>query len=231
MNDYSSTFEEAWQRFQALDSLRLVEDTLESEWRRGRTEYLAFLVPIEDDAARMHIANTIDRLAGIPGVQPYQESYWHITVKGVGFQVIKRTQEDDVLRQHVPRIARRAQELLAGEEAFQARLGLANGFAEVAFVEVLDGGRVRELNARLLEGLPGVPRYPSDGAAFLPHISVARFSSDDGLDDLKAALAALRSEGPGPAFPVRRLEFVKAWLSEEPPEFDVLAAYPLGSPR
>jgi 2'-5' RNA ligase len=223
MVEVSSSFDDAWERFQARDSLRLVGDTLEWEWTRGRAQYLAFLVRVEDSNAREHLIRVTERLAVIPGVEIYPDWYWHITLKGVGFQVTRRAHEDDVLRQDVPRIEREARALLAGEAAFEAQLGLANGFAEVAFVEVQDSGTVRDLNARLNDGLPQVPHQPIDSAPFLPHISIARFTSDEGLDELKVALAELRSEGPGPTFPVRCVEFVKVWLSEGVPEFDTLA--------
>ena len=116
-------------------------------------------------------------------------------------------------------------ELLA--QKFDETFKKAGFSAEVVFVEVRDGGRTRELNARLSDGLPEIPRSATEGAPFLPHISIARFTSDEGLGELKAALAELRSEGPGPTFPVRRIEFVKVWLSEETPEFDTLATYSL----
>lgn len=227
MNDLASTFEDAWTRFQALDSLLLVGETSEWEWTKGRAQYLTFQVRIEDRAARDHLARMAERLAGIAGVEPYPDWYWHITVKGAGFQVIKRTQDDDVLQRDVPRITGKARALLSREEAFEAQLGLAGGFASVAFLEVWDGGRLRQLNARLMEGVPELARYAIDGAGFLPHVSIARFTSSDGLDGLKATLAALRAEGPGPGFPVRRVEFAKAWLSEGIPEFDVRATYAL----
>ncbi len=78
-----------------------------------------------------------------------------------------------------------------------------------------------------MEGLPELARSTIDGAGFLPHVSVALFTSSDGLEELKATLAGLRAEGPGPSFPVRRVEFAKAWLSEGIPEFDVRATYSL----
>lgn len=227
MREVSSSFEDAWERFQARDSLRLVGDTREWEWTRGRAQYLAFLVRVEDSDTRRHLIRATEWLAGIPGVEIYPDWYWHITVKGVGFQVIRRAHEDDVLRQDVPRIVNEARAILAGQPAFEGQLGLVNGFAEVVFAEVRDNGRLRELNACLSDGLPHVPRHPIDASAFLPHISIARFTSDEGLDEVKAALAELRSEGTGPTFPVRRVEFVKAWLSEETPEFDTLASYSL----
>lgn len=227
MPDVFSSFEDAWQRFQAHDSLRLVGDSLEWEWTRGRAQYLALLVRIEDPEARKHLACMAERVGRIPGVDVYPDWYWHITVKGVGFQVIKRAHEDDVLRQDVPRIADEARALLDRRQAFEAQLGLANGVAEVAFVEVWDGGRMREVNTHLAEGLARVPRYSVDGACFLPHVSVARFASNDGLDELKVVLSELRSEGPGPTLPIRRIELVKVWLSEGAPEFETLATYSL----
>ena len=175
MNDLSAFFEDAWARFQALDSLQLVGDSSEWEWTRGRAQNLAFLMRVDDATAREHLARIARRLAGIPGVEPLPDWFWHVTVKLAGFQVIKRTQEDDVLRQDVPRIAGKARAALSKEEAFQARLGLANGFASVVFIEVWDGGRFGRLNSRLLEDVPEIARYPIDGAGFLPHASIARF--------------------------------------------------------
>ena len=230
MDHLASSFDDAWARFQASDSLQLAGDSSWWDWTHGRAQFLTFLVRPAGDDATAHLARVVDRLAGIPGVEPYPDWYWHITLKGAGFQVIKHSREDDVLRQDVPRIAGKARALFAREAAFEAQLGLANAFASVVFVEVWDGGRMRELNARLLAELPEIARYPIDGEGYLPHISVARFTSSEGLAELKSALEALRAEGPGPSFSVRRMEFVKVWLSEEPPEFDDLAAYPLLDP-
>lgn len=231
MVELAASFDEAWTRFQARDSLRTVGDTEEWEWTQGRAQYLAFLVRVEDTAACEYLARITQRLEGIPGIDVYPQTYWHITIKGLGFQVIKRTREDDVLRQDVPRLAGSARALLSSQNTFDAQLGLASGFAEVAFVELWDEARTARLNACLAEGLPGLARSPLDSPAFLPHVSVARFTSDDGLVELKAAIKELRAQGPGPSFAVHRVELVKAWLSEGPPEFDTLTTYPLRGAR
>jgi 2'-5' RNA ligase len=230
MAELASSFEEAWAQFQARDALRLAGDTLEWEWTRGRAQYLAFLARVEDAAAREHLARVAERLAPIRGVDPYPDWYWHVTVKGAGFQVIKRTQPDDVLREDVPRISAGAREPLTQHRAFEVRLGPANAFAEVVFLEVADGGRVAELH-QAVGAVPDLPRLPIDDAPFLPHVSIARFTSNDGLAELKETLAASRAEGPGPAFTIGRVEFVKAWLSEGAPQFETLASYPLRSAR
>jgi 2'-5' RNA ligase len=227
----ASTFDSAWASFQTLGSLVLVEDTLEGQWARGRAQYLTFLARVEDGAACDYVAGVQERLAGIPGVDLYPGWYWHITIKGAGFQVIKRTFPDDVLRQDVPRIDAAARKLLAREPAFEARLGPPSAFAEVVVLEVHDGGRVRALNQRLCQELPDIARYPVDGATFLPHVSIARFTSSDGLAQLKEALASLRAEPPGPTLAMRRIEFVKVWLTEDMPEFQTLATYSLAAPR
>jgi 2'-5' RNA ligase len=230
-NPIAASYDQAWASFQARDTLHLAGDTLEWEFTRGRAQFLAFLIRIEDRAAREYLSAIAERLASIPGVETYPDWYWHTTVKVAGFQVIARTNDDDVLREDVPRIAGKARALLANGTAFEARLGPPNAFAEVVIAEVHDGGRVRELNTRLLESLPELARYPFDGARFLPHVSIARFRSNDGLAELKSALAELRQQPPGPSFLAGRVEFVRAWLSEEIPEFDTIAAYPLRSAR
>jgi 2'-5' RNA ligase len=221
-----STFQAARAVFDRLESLHLYNETTEYEFTRGRAQYLAFLIRIEDAPAQQHIATMQQHIDGIPGIELYPEDYWHMTVKGAGFQVIKRSLPDDVLRQDVQRIAAEARRLLFGQRAFEARLGAIAGFPEVVFVEVHDGGRIRELNTRLAEGLRDAPRYPIDGGVLLPHVSITRFTSNDGLARLKSTIAAHR-EDSGPALQIRRVEFVKVWLSEQLPEFQTLASYNL----
>lgn len=227
MTTFEATFEGARAVFDRLSSLRLSNETSEQEFTQGRAQYLAFLVRIESLEAQAYVAAVQKRIASIPGIELYPQPYWHMSVKGAGFQVVKRSLSDDVLREDVPRIMAEARRLLAGERAFEARLGALAGFPEVMFIEVHDGGRIRELNMLLAEGLPQVPRYPIDAGVFLPHVSIARFTSNDGLAQLKAVLASVRSEAAGPVVHVGRIEFVKVWLSEAMPEFQTLATYNL----
>jgi hypothetical protein len=108
-------------------------------------------------------------------------------------------------------------------------------------MEVLDGGAIRSLNMRLLEAVPGLPRGPFDGAMFLPHVSIARFRSQEGLGELKETLSRLRASfgpprrirmsggaGAEPSFEVREVQLISAHLSASAPTFAVVGEYGLG---
>jgi 2'-5' RNA ligase len=230
MADATAEFAAAWRIFQRTESLRLAEDTLESEWTRGRSEYAAFLVRMTDAGVCACIERTIEEIRAIPGVDPYPEPYWHATVKGVGFVVEEPSGEDELSPARLAAMVEEARPLIEATPSFELRLGLPSAFAEVMIIEVLDGGAIRSLNMRLLEALPGVQRNPFDGAMFLPHVSIARFRSQEGLGELKETLSRLRASPPTEAsFQVREVELIRAHLSLAAPTFARVGAYGLGA--
>ena len=106
-------------------------------------------------------------------------------------------------------------------------MGLASAFPEVVFLEMWNADGVPVLNSRLMDVMPLLPRYPFDGENFLPHVSIARFTSSVGLRELKAVLARLRDGGPGPSFGVERVDLVRAHLGEPAPVLETIASYEL----
>jgi 2'-5' RNA ligase len=228
VTEITSDYASAWAQFQAAQTLRLQQETLEWEWTRGRTDFIAFLVPISDDDVRRYIASKIERIAGIPGVEAYPERYWHITVKQVGFLADSSARPDEVSMDQVRELADAARPVIESTPEFTTQAGLASAFPEVVILEAADGGSVRSLNKRLL-GLPHLQTYPIDGDIFLPHISIARFTSDEGLPQLKETLTELRHDPPGPTFAVREVLLIQAHLAAEAPTFDLLAQYKLRS--
>jgi len=226
----NAEFAAAWARLQALKSPVLVRDTLESAWTRGRTEYVALLVRVDNPDACAYIRTLSEQIASIPGVEPYPEPYWHITIKGLGFLVVNSGGHEDIYERDLQRIATAARDTFATQRAFDVRLGRINGFPEVVCLEVLDSLPVRELNVRLLDAVPGLVRYPFDGPLFLPHISIARFTSGEGLPHLKQKIAALRERGPGPTLAVREVQLIRARLSAETPALETAERYTLRSP-
>jgi 2'-5' RNA ligase len=228
MDSLRREFDAAWARFQSLDRLRLVPDTLESEWTRGRDTYLAFLIGIDDPAVVEYLKTLVTVIEGIPGVESYPEEYWHITIKGIGFGAKGTPADEDVGEHELERISDGAGMVFAQQAAFVVQVGPANAFPEVVFAEVGEGLPVREMNVRLLEAAPDLVRYPFDGEAFLPHVSIARFKSDEGLADLKSTLAAMRHNEPGPSLAVSEVRLVRAHLSAAAPRLETIEAYRLG---
>jgi 2'-5' RNA ligase len=220
-------FDAAWAQFQTLESLRLVPDTLEAEWTRGRDTYLAFLIPVVDPAVAANLRELALALAEIPGVEPYPEDYWHITIKGLGFEVEGTPGAENVPPARVGEIAVGGGEVFRAQPSFEARIGLAAAFQEVVFAEVWDDGQVRTLNERLLAAIPDLVRYPFDGPHFLPHISIARFTSNDGLPRLKETIRRLRAREPGPTFSVDEIHFIRARLSDRAPKLETIETYRL----
>ena len=228
MSELSTDFGSAWQRFQDADSLRLLESTLEWEWTRGRTDYFAFLIAVSDEAVREYAARMIAEVAEIPGVDPYPERYWHLTIKGVGFLAEEPSGEDEVSLADVERLAEAVRPAMESQAPFEVTVGPVNAFAEVVFLEARDDGATGCLNEALLESAPDLQRYAVDGEMFLPHVSIARFSSNEGLPELKETLARLRETAePGLTFTVSEASLIRAHLAREAPEFDLVAVYPL----
>lgn len=221
-------FAEAWRRFERLQYLVLSTETVEWEWTRGRTDYAALLVRVTDAVIRSEIERVLGALEDVPGVDPYPEHYWHVTVKGLGFVVEEAIRGDEISPGRLVALAEEARPVLESTGAFEATVGPAAGFAEVAIMEVHDGGAVRALNTRLMESLD-VLRTAVDGAVFLPHISIARYGSHEGLAELKARLAKLRASfESGTPMQVAEVELIVARLSSEAPTFDVVERYALG---
>lgn len=228
MPELSADFDSAWRRFQGADSLRLLESTLEWERARGRTDYFAFLIEVSDEAVREYASRMIAEVADIAGVDPYPERYWHVTIKGVGFLAEEPSSEDEVSLADVERLAEAVRPALESRAPFEVTVGPVNAFAEVVLLEAHDGGTTGCLNAALLESAPDLARYAVDGEMFLPHVSIARFSSNEGLAELKETLARLRETAEaGPTFTATEAVLIRAHLAREAPTFDLVATYPL----
>ena len=224
----STSFEDAWRRFQEATTVHVglgIED--ESQ---GRALFLAFVVRVVDREVRAAIASFVEELRDVPCLDLYPGDFWHTTVKMVGFQVVKRTRPDEVLPEEVGPMLHASERALAGQEPFQAEIGPVNAFSDAVFLEVHDGGRLKALHQRLIDALTRCPRFLHDGNGYLPHLTLARYASQEGLGELKKRLAALRSQRLG-TLPVQRVELLRVWLGSAYPELDVVQPIELGRPR
>jgi len=224
----STSFEDAWRRFQEATTVH-VGLGIEGE-SQGRALFLAFVVRVVGREVRAAIASFVEGLRDVPCLDLYPGDFWHTTVKMVGFQVVKRTRPDEVLPGEVGPMLLAAERALAGQEPFQVEIGPVNAFSDAVFLEVHDGGRLKALHQRLIEALGTCPRFPHDGDSYLPHVTLARYASQDGLGKLKGRLSTVRSQRLG-TLPVQRVELVKAWLGGEYPELDTVQPIQLGRTR
>jgi 2'-5' RNA ligase len=212
-NAHEPEYEASWRRFNSLTGLIHGFETVDSPWARGRDRYGAFLVRVDDANVRLHLRSIAEQIAPVPGLILYPDEYWHITIKTAGFLVPQTASPDEVSDSDVERIIEAARTVFSSQRAFDVRIGAAGAFPDVVITEIWDSGIVRRLNQALLESVPGLLRQPFDGEFFLPHISLGRYSSNDGLGQLKTTLATLRELGPGPELHVPAVELITAHLS------------------
>jgi hypothetical protein len=227
----AAAYDATWSRFQSLTALSAELNTVESSWAHGRSEYLAFLIPISDPAAIAYIQPLADEVARIPGIAAYPAPYWHVTIKGAGFLVDDASQPDEVSSKQLDSMVSIARDFFASQPAFDITLGCINGFPEVVIIEVLGGLPVREMNARLLEAVPDIYRQPFDGALFLPHISIARYTSGEGLAQLKDTLAILRGRPTGPTLAITNVNLIRAELTPTVPILHPFHGFSLATGR
>jgi 2'-5' RNA ligase len=226
-NAHAVEYETAWTRFHSLTGLIHGFETIDSPWARGRDRYGAFLVRVEDSAARHHLRPLAERLCSVPGLTLYPENYWHITIKTLGFLVPGATLPDEVPDSNLASIIEAAAAAFAAHPAFDLRIGPINAFPDVVIAEIWDGGAVRRLNTSLLDGVPALPSQPFDGPYFLPHISLARYASNEALDELKTTLTDLRTMGPGPTLHVSAIDLITAHIGHGAPVLETTHTLPL----
>jgi 2'-5' RNA ligase len=218
-----SSFEAAWSAFLSAEALMTFEEST-AALTRGRAQAIAFTVPIEDPGAAAHIERVQDEIAAIPGLSLTPPEEFHITLKVAGFQVIRRTMDDDILREEVPHLDRQAGAFFQAVRSFSVRLEHANVFPGCIILEVDDGGVLRHLNAALSEHLPGLHRYATDSPNYLPHVTIATIEDDTDAAQLRRTLPGLRNLEPVPV-PVRRIDLSRAWFLGGGREMETIKSY------
>jgi 2'-5' RNA ligase len=222
-----ASFDEAWRWF--ADGGELTPMT---EWRQrltaGRAQLLSFQVPLAESPVGDAVDELRDDLAAIDGLALFEREMLHISLRGVGFQVIAKKRSDDVTREDVGRIAKRAASLLRGAKPVAIEAGPLNVFQDALVLEVRDGGALGDLRRRLTETVGDA--FGIGDAQYLPHITIAMF------DDPAAAAPILRARLPSlrqrshTAATIKRVELARWWFTGEDsgfPERDPVRTYPL----
>jgi len=205
---FFTRFEDAYAWFMGGGALISSADARD-ELTGGRAQYLAFHAAL-DAPATAHAMAQLNEFGDVEGLEPSLPEHLHITLLPLGFQVLERRREDDVLRQDVARYAEAAARALKGMRPVEFVLGPVNVFPNALILEVHDAdGRVDALRSRLLDatGLSGDSSMP-----FLPHVTLAMFN-DSGVDaPLRGLLPPLR-QLPSIRARLQRVELGRWWFT------------------
>jgi len=222
-----TSFEEAWAWFTGGGDIGSM-----GRWRerfaRGRGQLLSLQAPLEQRAAADAILDVQDELADVADLVMFTPEMLHVSVRGVGFQVIEKAHPGDVLRQDVERVAQRAAKIIERAAPIEATVGPINVFPDALVMEVHEGGRLGELRAALAEATADA--FGIGDAQYLPHSTIAMFRSPEAAPALRARLPALRGRPPA-RISIRSLEMARWWFTgieaEDLPERDVVRTYRL----
>ena len=227
-----TSFDDAWRWFGGGAGLTPI-----GRWRdrftAGRAQLLSFQVPLAElpvvDAIEAIQDELVASEAG-PHLLPFDREMLHISLRAAGFQVIAKTQPDDVSREDVGRIARDATAALRGRPPVEVALGPLNVFPDALILEVHDDGALAALRDALAPVVADA--FGLSDAQYLPHVTVAMFGSPDASGPLRRILPSLRDRPPLTAT-LRDVELARWWFTgvEEDalPERDPVRTYRLRS--
>ena len=224
---FFTTFDEAWHWFTsggALTSMEIWRERLTA----GRAQLLSFQAPIGGTPIADAVEDLQDELSDIAGLAMFEREMLHISVRGVGFQVITKKRPDDVTREDVGRITKRASGQLRGVRAIETNVGPLNVFRDALILEVHDGGALGAVRQSLVDAPADTFGIADD--QYLPHITIAMFEDPAAAAPaLRARLPALR-ERPSIAAKITRIELARWWFTGHEagiPERDPVRTYKL----
>jgi 2'-5' RNA ligase len=221
-----TSHDDAWRSFTAGGAL-VPLDEQRASLTAGRAQLLNFQAPAATREVGDAAASLLDALDDIDGILPMADDLLHCSLGALGFQVIEPRRPDDVTREQVG-VAARAAAALRGIGAVDVRVGPVNVFPEALVLEVHGGDALAQLY-RAIAVARGVDLSPDDEATFLPHITIAWFTSAGIAPELRQRLPALRDIAPVP-LRIARVELARWWFTGEDSaevEMDVVRSYRL----
>lgn len=224
-----STFDEAWEVFLHRPVIVPIEAQRE-HFLRGRAQFLSMQVPVAEMPVAGDIEDLCSELADIDGLILMPPELLHISIRGVGFQVIASAQPGDILREDVPRIGERVAKALRGMKPIAIEVGPVNVFPDALILEVRPIEGMRDLLRLIDEAVGGRDAFPYDLDRYLPHVTIATFRDRSVVGALHDRLPALRQEAPV-ASTIRRVDYVRWWFTGHDlttwPELDTIRSYRL----
>ena len=222
-----TSFDEAWGWFTGGGEIGSI-DRWRDRFTGGRAQLLSFQAPVDDDAVIDAVLRVQDDVADLGAIVPFSPEMLHVSIRGVGFQVIEKTRRGDVLRQEVERAGQAAAKIIAALAPVEVEIGPVNVFPDALVMEVHDGGRLGELRRALGDVVDDA--FGVSDAQFLPHTTIGMFRAGADGDALRQRLPSVR-ERPGVRATMGRIDMARWWFTgiepEDVPELESVRVYRL----
>ena len=175
---------------------------------------LTVLVPIADRSIRQQLRRVVEGLSEVPGIEALPDDYLHMTIVPPALLTTAQPRPPLLLPDGFEGQAlepmRRA---VRGYGPFEVRIQGLNVFRDVLVAAAYDGGHSEEVRRRLIEAVPELPHKYWNVLTPVPHISLARVNSTDGVVQLRDAVTQLRDAYLG-TLHVTRVYLVKSALRD-----------------
>lgn len=159
--------------------------------RRGRARYLTVMMPVQDGKVVARVQALQERLRAIPDLDLHPPSSLHLTIRGLGFRVAKRSAPDEVDDALLPEVLEGIAAVAQANPPFEVRLRRVNSWDTAPFIEARSGGRITAIRAALAERLPFLQDFTYEGG-FLPHLTVGYYNANGSNEAAVAVLRPLR---------------------------------------
>ncbi len=103
----SKSFADDWKNRKKVQ-VNVTKYWIDSDWTKGRNQYLTFQVRIRDEELIGKITRIQRKLSTISCVAPFPKDYFHISIAGFGFLVKSIEYDDDILMDDLQRIINQA---------------------------------------------------------------------------------------------------------------------------
>ena len=218
-----ASYRRVWQAFRAHDSVADGRhDT--AEWRARQGVYAVCIVRIPATTLEPALDEIRRALAPLSIVRPHPDHFLHVSLQELGFVCDNPERPDEIDQERLDEFVNQLPSALAGAPKFELRLGGANAFQDAIFLDVHDRGHCGRLHARMRElaGILSVPKF-----AYLPHATIAHFTSEAPIDDLPALVGRWRDRRFG-SFEVSSIEVVTLDVRLTYPRLVQYAVHTLG---
>jgi RNA 2',3'-cyclic 3'-phosphodiesterase len=215
-------YERVWERF--VNERRLeFGGYMDPDWQEGHKLSASLVVPGETSRFHRRLEPLREALRPFSFVSLHPDHFMHITLVLLGFLVEEPREEDEVSRERLQEIEKRARTALSDFPAFTVSLANLNAFPGAAFIEAHDGGALDRLQDALCTSCDlKKPQGP-------PHLTLAYFQAPDGTDapeELISTIARYR-DWPIGELTVEHVEMTLLDLRRDYPEPETLARIPL----